>query len=228
MSLVGQYPQLSRYETTQPSIVSLHRLEANGVATVGRDYTLVLKGGSGSYSFDYAKFDKGFTNVQNAFGSGYLFYRADNDTYLNWEVVKTWSLQFKSTSLKGQVLFGTSDGGSGIFDIHVGTDGKVVFEFNDLSTCVRLYGDNNICDGLEHNILAVNESISSHKLYIDGVLNDSSSTSLTVPLGNSISIGASAYGGGSSCLDGTLDELTVFTKAFTAKEAYAFGGGLLI
>jgi len=234
MAITGQFPQLTQWESTTPDIIGLYRCESNANATVGNNYTLTHLGAGGSYNFNnYVKFNKGFY-AERSSGDGYYFFNG-YDSNIDWSNTKTWMCWFKrkASSTTECKLWGTTDGGQTIFVATVASGGTVSISFSDGAGSSSSVSSNgtwvNLRDDELHQIAFVNESSTSHKLYIDGILHDTSTANISVPSGDGpikeMSIWADGYAGDKP-LDGYGDEFAIFNRAFTANEMYAHGGAL--
>lgn len=235
--------QTKRFETTEPSILGLWRLESNGTATVGTSYdTLINVGVGGSYTHNaYCRFGNCFSGTPDGpgNGAGYSYRKVVSSgnwaTELAWTTSRSYRVWFKVVqqgTSAAHYLFGFSDGGSGLFSM--GLTNNQWSQFNvpivGSGLIVQLYSNTSLVDLADGNVHCaeyVCAAADDHRLYIDGILHDSSSTSATSLIGNEANLGATAYGNGTGPWGGLEDEVSVVSYARTAKQCYANGGALV-
>jgi len=233
----GQFPQTSVFPTGVANIAALYHLESNGNTSVGSDnLTANTSGGSINHN-SYGVFTKAaeFISSDPSSEFGGSSYRKTSNaaswdwstsgkSYVIWHKHKTdttyspglWCYNNATTSAAFYVAFNSS---TGQYTALMWKDGGGVSV---------TFGSNvnwvNGADGKWHCIALVTEDASSHKLYVDGVLHDYSTTTMAIAANNSVNLGGfdTQFG-----LNGYLDEFAIFNRALTAKEIYNYGGGIL-
>jgi hypothetical protein len=228
----GQFPQTSRFESGMPNLTSLHRIESNGNATVGNNYSIVSGGTSYNHT-QYMKFGTCFTTVIKPYqrvsaaptpaDSNLDFY------YTPRSIVLTY--RNNGSPVDGQTIFGClSPGQKGARWIRTYNSGsvKVSLVNQEDTVAVDLYSNTNwvnIQDGKSHQIALVKAATNDWKLYIDGTLHDLSTTTVTFDVATGVALGAN--GDTIDSMTGQLDEIAGFNKALSAAEMYAYGGALM-
>ena len=235
----GQFPQISEFGTGEKNIAALYHLESSGAAAVGDALSLQAGSPNNLHHNNYGVFGK-YAYFNGAAESNESSYYRTSSTAWNWVGTgKTWMFWCKYDSAPGWNATALSHNKDNAttnwrFDAPSGNFAqiRVYFYKTDDSVSIAMTSNTNYVsmnDGKKHCVAWVEESASSHKLYVDGVLHDSSTTNITsVSTGGRVHVGADAYSGGVKSFDGWIDEVAIFNKAWTAKEMYAFGGGLLI
>ena len=230
----GQFPLVSAFTSGSKSINTLLKLEANGSATVGNSYTVLNGSNPVDHSFYGVRGKCVFLDPASSSNESSYFRSSDSNT--DWGAGKSWIAWIKKgngAAFNG-VAFSNLAGSTGInMGINSAYTQLSVSIKNAAETItISLVSNTNwvdISDGKFHTVMYVAESLSSHKLYVDGILHDSSSTNLgSVGTGNRTHVGADSFSDGVNGWDGYIDEFACFSKAFTAAEAYAFGGSLLV
>ena len=91
---------------------------------------------------------------------------------------------------------------------------------NDAGTMAEFNGTTLLNDGLWHQISCVAEAANSHKLYVDGKLENSSTTNVTTPITlNLYNVGAGYYLGSYYYhLQGQIDEVKLYNYGLTADQ----------
>lgn len=233
----GQFPQTSQFPTNLANIAALYLFESDGSTSVGSDnLTASVSGGSinhNSYGVHGKCANIICSSPTSEFG-GSSYRKTSNASSWNWSSSgKTYIIWHKhqTNCTHAQWLwYFKRSGGDGSLGVYYNsaTGQYSASMWNDGNSVNISFGSNvnwvNGADGAWHQIAFVTESATAHKLYVDGILHDSSTTSMTISANGFVSIGDidSTFG-----MSGFVDEMTVISRALTAKEIYNYGGAIL-
>ena len=120
------------------------------------------------------------------------------------------------TTATANGIFMAADDANGVrrrWSFYVQASGKISFLFwNPSYTIKSIVGTTAVNDGIWHHVMAVNNG-TDLKLYVDGVLDNSSSDgdTMNTNLFTYIHIGNSNYNGGNAYFDGLIDEVAIWS-----------------
>jgi len=240
LSFPGRFPMVSKYDSNSADISALYSFESsNGNATVGNNYSQT--GSGGTLNFPYAVNGKGaYTQPvgPNPFQDGGTAYtRSTSDSPMEYAVGRSWGNWFKQQIYPGngnsfgwmRKKSGTA-GDTGFINFSPYNYFRFDLKNQDRSGTLTFYTNSDLVDFTDeqwHYVVFSANATNDHRLYVDGILHDSSSTTWDGATGNTewgLNCGPNTGG----VYNGTLDEISVINRATTGANAYAYGGALLV
>ncbi len=128
----------------------------------------------------------------------------------------------KTSNNVNQDVVGKFGGQNPKLFLYLSSGKPMLYATDDNSNTLSVLSDAEVSDGEWHHVVGVwNPSANRGEVYIDGVLNGSSSASLNTTISNTATMYIGSRDTGIQRFNGTIDELMIFNKSLSAEQIAA-------